>query len=71
MESLGNLRKLSTAKNGYECDFLIIDEIHRTAAETLQFVFSKVKYKLILGLTATLERLDGRHTIVEKYLPCS
>ena len=59
----------TTAKNGYECDFLIIDEIHRTAAETLQFVFSKVKYKLILGLTATLERLDGRHTIVEKYCP--
>lgn len=59
----------TTAKNGYECDLLIIDEIHRTAADTLQFIFSKVKYKLILGLTATLERLDGRHTIIEKYCP--
>ena len=59
----------TTAKNGYECDLLIIDEIHRTAADTLQYVFSKVKYKLILGLTATLERLDGRHTIIEKYCP--
>lgn len=57
------------AKNGYECDFLIIDEIHRTAANTLQFIFSRVRYKLILGLTATLERLDGRHTIIEKYCP--
>lgn len=35
----------------------------------MQFIFSKVKYKLILGLTATLERLDGRHTIIEKYCP--
>lgn len=59
----------TTAKNGYICDLLIIDEIHRTAAETLQYVFQKVKYKLILGLTATLERLDGRHVIVEKYCP--
>lgn len=59
----------TAAKNGYECDLLIIDEIHRTAADTLQFVFNKVKYKLILGLTATLERLDGRHTIIEKYCP--
>lgn len=59
----------TAAKNGYECDLLIIDEIHRTAADTLQSVFSKVKYKLILGLTATLERLDGRHTIIEKYCP--
>lgn len=59
----------TVAKNGYTCDILVIDEIHRTAAETLQYVFIKVKYKLILGLTATLERLDGRHTIVEKYCP--
>lgn len=59
----------TSAKNGYECDLLIIDEIHRTAADTLQYVFNKVKYKLILGLTATLERLDGRHTIIEKYCP--
>ena len=59
----------TAAKNGYQCDLLIIDEIHRTAAETLQYVFQNVKYKLILGLTATLERLDGRHTIVEKYCP--
>ena len=59
----------TAAKNGGQCDMLIIDEIHRTAAETLQYVFQRVKYKLILGLTATLERLDGRHTIIEKYCP--
>lgn len=32
-------------------------------------MFEKVKYKKILCLTATLERLDGRHEICEKYCP--
>lgn len=59
----------TTAKNGYECDLLILDEIHRCPADTFSQVFTKVKYKLILGLTATLERLDGKHSIVEKYCP--
>ena len=44
-------------------------EIHRTGAETFSKVFTKVKYRAILGLTATLERLDERHTIIEKYCP--
>lgn len=32
-------------------------------------VFKKVKYKLILGLTGTFERLDGKHEIASKYCP--
>lgn len=59
----------SAAKNGFDCDLLILDEIHRCPADTFSQVFTKVKYKLILGLTATLERLDGKHSIVEKYCP--
>lgn len=59
----------TTAKNGYECDMLVIDEIHRSPADCFSKVFTSVKYKLILGLTATLERLDGKHSIVEKYCP--
>ena len=59
----------TTAKNGYECDMLVLDEIHRCPADTFSQVFTKVKYRLILGLTATLERLDGKHAIVEKYCP--
>ena len=31
--------------------------------------FYSVKYKYILGLTGTLERLDGRHKLLEKYCP--
>lgn len=53
----------------WTADLLIIDEIHRTGASELSKVFEKVQYKLILGLTATFERLDGRHELVKKYCP--
>lgn len=53
----------------WECDLLIIDEIHMIFADTFKQVFSKVKYKWILGLTATLERLDGKHVICKQYCP--
>ena len=53
----------------WECDLLIIDELHLILAKTFAKIFTKVKYKKILGLTATLERLDGRHEICKKYCP--
>lgn len=59
----------TTIKKNHTCDLLIIDEIHRCAADTFKEVFKKVKYKLILGLTATLKRLDEKHTIIERYCP--
>ena len=45
-------------KHEWICDMLIIDEIHSSIADTLKITFECVKYKLILGLTATFERLD-------------
>lgn len=57
------------AKHGYACDLLIIDELHTAASNLLINVFSSVKYKMILGLTATFERLDERHKLIEKYCP--
>lgn len=51
------------------CDFLIIDELHRAAAESFSKIFQVVKYKYILGLTATMERLDGKHELFNKYCP--
>jgi superfamily II DNA or RNA helicase len=56
-------------KNKYDCDILVIDEIHRTPSNTFQEVFNVVKYKYILGLTATFERLDGKEKLIEKYCP--
>ena len=37
-------------KNKWIYDFLVIDEIHRAAADTLSKVFECVTYKYILGL---------------------
>lgn len=51
------------------CDLLILDEVHRCAATKLLNVFKVVKYKLILGLTATFERLDGRDVLLAEHAP--
>lgn len=56
-------------KREWKADILIIDEAHRYASETFQEIFRKVKYRYILGLTATFERLDGKHEILQKYCP--
>ena len=59
----------SVIKHEWTCDFLILDEEHRYNSDDFSKVFEKVKYKLILGLTATFERLDGKHIIMQKYCP--
>ena len=56
-------------KHNWSCDFLILDECHRFSSNDFSQIFHCVKYKLILGLTATFERLDGKHSIMEKYCP--
>jgi len=50
-------------------DLMIVDEIHKSAANTLVEIFDKCSAPMILGLTATFERLDGRHEIISKYCP--
>lgn len=59
----------SVVKHNYKCDFLILDEIHRFNSNLFKEVFNCVKYKLILGLTATFERLDGKEKIAAQYCP--
>lgn len=59
----------SVVKENWNCTLLIIDECHRYCGETFSQVFDKVKYKLILGLTATIERLDGKEEIIKKHCP--
>lgn len=56
-------------KKEWECDFLIIDEVHLAAADKLSTVFKCVMYKFIMCLTGTLERLDGKEEIIKKYAP--
>lgn len=59
----------SAIKHNWDCGLLVIDEIHMMAADTFGEIFKCVRYKMILGLTATMKRLDGRHTYIIKYCP--
>lgn len=55
-------------KNIKECDLLIVDEIHKSVSDNNINLF-KIKYKCILGLTATLERADNKHIRISKICP--
>lgn len=54
----------------YKCDLLVIDEIHQIPTKKRMDVL-RIRYRMILGLTATYERLDGKHKILERYAPIS
>ena len=41
-------------------DYIVIDEFHHAAAATYQTVLEYFRPKILLGLTATPERMDGR-----------
>jgi superfamily II DNA or RNA helicase len=58
----------SAIKHFHNVDMLVLDEIHRYAAESFRNIFHKVDSKYILGLTATLEREDGFHEVILEYL---
>lgn len=51
------------------CDLLILDEVHNYAAPSFIKVFRSCKYKFVLGLTATLERNDQRHLMLNRVCP--
>jgi superfamily II DNA or RNA helicase len=40
-------------------DFIIVDEVHHIAANSYRPILSRFKPKVLLGLTATPERMDG------------
>ena len=44
-------------------DFIIIDEFHHAAAPTYQRLLEYYKPKILLGLTATTERMDGKNVL--------
>ena len=56
-------------KFDWSVDLLIIDEAHRAVAQSLVKIFERVEYSYILGLTGTLERLDMRHLLLDRYAP--
>ena len=70
MEFTADVQVINTViKHTWNVDILVLDEEHRYAANTFQQVFNQVNYKYILGLTATFERLDGKHELIQKYCP--
>ena len=57
-DTLNNqLSDLQLPKDYY--DFIIIDEVHHIAAATYRKIIEHFKPKVLLGLTATPERMDG------------
>lgn len=59
----------SVIKQSHSCNLLILDEAHRYPADSFSQVFQRVRYDMIQCLTATLERLDGKHTLITKHAP--
>ena len=47
---------------------VIVDECHHVPAVSFERVLSNVKAKYVTGLTATLQRRDGHHPIIEMQL---
>ena len=51
----------------FACDLLICDEVHTVPTNTRDVIL-QITHKYFLGLSATIERQDGRHEeILEKY----
>lgn len=59
----------SVIKNTHTCNLLILDECHRYASADFKKVFDMVAYNMILCLTATFERLDGKEKLIARYAP--
>lgn len=50
-------------------DFIILDEAHRIPSNTFFQVFTARKPSIVLGLSATFSRLDGRHELLNQFCP--
>ncbi len=58
-----NSKKLYEETTNDYYDFIIIDEFHHSAAESYRKLLSYYKPKILLGLTATPERMDGQNIL--------
>ena len=55
-----NAKNLTTQITPDFYDYIIIDEVHHAPADTYKNILEHFKPKILLGLTATPERMDGR-----------
>lgn len=58
IQSLNSSKLIEKTTSDYY-DYIIIDEVHHGAAKTYQKLLEYYKPKILLGLTATPERMDG------------
>ncbi|WP_202708322.1 DEAD/DEAH box helicase [Sporosalibacterium faouarense] len=58
-----NSMKLYEKTTSTYYDFIVIDEFHHAAAESYQKLLSHYEPKILLGLTATPERMDGKDVL--------
>ena len=56
-----NIEKIPLTKNYY--DFIIIDEVHHLAAKSYRPILQKFEANILLGLTATPERMDNENIL--------
>lgn len=70
LQDIATVKIINTIiKHDWVCSVLVLDEIHRYNSDMFSLIFKKVKYNYILGLTATFERLDGKHILMEQKCP--
>lgn len=58
-----NSRKLFEVTTSDFYDFIIVDEFHHAAADSYQKLLNHYKPQILLGLTATPERMDGKEIL--------
>lgn len=59
----------SIIKTSHDVDLLVIDEAHLVVSDQFRQIFECVDYDMVLCLTATLERLDGKETLIKALAP--
>lgn len=62
VQTLNNkIESLKLSESYY--DFIIVDEVHHIAASSYRPILNRFKPKILLGLTATPERMDGENIL--------
>lgn len=62
VQTLNNrINSLNLSESFY--DFIIVDEVHHIAASSYRPILNHFKSKILLGLTATPERMDGENIL--------
>jgi superfamily II DNA or RNA helicase len=62
IQSFNSKKLYETMTNDYY-DFIIVDEFHHAAADSYQKLLRHFQPKILLGLTATPERMDGKNIL--------